>query len=50
MSRGAEGKDHTTYKWRTERLPSDPTFELPAEVAGDLHGNKPSPPRPAAED
>ena len=44
-----EGKDHTTYKWRTERLPSDPTFELPAEVAGDLHGKKP-PPRPAAED
>ena len=42
-----EGKDHTTYKWRTERLPSDPTFELPAEVAGDLHGKKP-PPRPAA--
>ena len=42
-----EGKDHTTYKWRTERLPSDPTFELPAEVAGDLHGEKP-PPRPAA--
>ena len=45
-----EGQDHTTYKWRTERLPTDPTFELPAEVAGDLHGKKPSPPRPAAED
>ena len=42
-----EGRDHTTYKWRTERLPSDPTFELPAEVAGDLHGKK-APPRPAA--
>ena len=44
-----EGKDHTTYKWRTERLPSDPTFELPAEVAGDLHGKKPPPPA-VAED
>ena len=27
----------------------DPTFELPAEVAGDLHGKKPPPPA-AAED
>ena len=44
-----EGQDHTTYKWRTERLPTDPTFELPAEVAGDLHGKKPPPPA-AAED
>ena len=43
-----EGQDHTTYKWRTERLPTDPSFELPAEVAGDLYGKKPPP--PAAED
>jgi len=35
-----EGRDHTTFKWRTHILPSDPAFELPPEVAGCMAGVK----------